>query len=136
MDGFDSPRRQNKDNGRRRRPWDIDTAPGEGSTPRREEGKLVEFPPRQRPARKRPKTDDADTLLAKLGEQRERLLSVRAELENASKQHAEKRWELERRRSELEADIVEMRAALANVNSQIRELELIEEVVRELQRNE
>lgn len=136
MDGFDSPRRQNKDNEKRRRLWDIDTAPAEGSTPPREEGKLVEFPPRQGSARKRPKTDEADAVLAKLEEQRERLLSVRAELENASKQHAEKRWELERRKSELEADIVEMRAALANVNSQIRELELIEEVVRELQRNE
>ena len=134
MDGFDSPRRQEKDNGRRRRPWDIDTTPAEGGGPLREEGKLVEFPPR--PAQKKPKTDEGDALLAKLGEQCERLLSVRAELENASKRHAKKRSELERQRSEVEADIGEMRAALANVNSQIREVELIEEVVRELQRNE
>ena len=136
MDGFDSPRRQEKDNGRRRRPWDIDTTPAEGGGPLREEGKLVEFPPRPRPAQKKPNTDEPDALLAKLGEQRERLLSVRTELENASKHHAKKRSELERQRSEVEADIAEMRAALANVNSQIREVELIEEVVRELQRNE
>jgi len=136
MDGFDSPSRQEKNNSRRRRPWDIDTTPAEGGGPLRQEGKLVEFPPRPRLAQKKPKTDEADALLAKLGEQRERLLSVRAELENASKHHAEKRSELERQRSELEADIAEMRAALANVNSQIREVELIEEVVRELQKSE
>jgi len=140
MDGFETPRRQGKGDGKRRRPWDIGGSAAEEAGTFREEGKLVEFPTRSKPAPERADSEQtpvrSDALLESLVQQRQRLVSVRTELENASRHHEAKRREVEQRRSELEADIAGMRAALASVAAQIREVDLIEEVLRELLRSE
>ncbi len=139
MDGFDTPKQQGRDNAKRRRPWNINADSAEKDADGGQ-GKLVEFPTRAEPARRRSatsmKSDGPEALLAKLGEQRRRLLDARAELEATGRRYLAKRQEVERERAELEADIAEMRAALANVDSQIREVEMIEEMLRGLQGDE
>ncbi len=127
MKGFDPPDNRPAGNRKPIRPWDV-----AGSE--QGEEKLVEFPSPARPTENElpPAPDDLD---GKVEQQLRRLRSARGELEETIRKQTEELRRAEARRAELAADLTDMRVTLSNVDSQIRELEVLEELIRGLQQD-
>ena len=128
MNESDTSSRRPAGNRKPIRPWDV---AGSGE----EEDKLVEFPAAARRAEEGLAPALDDDLDGKVEQQLRHLRLAKGEVEGTIRRHTEELQQLDGRRAQLAADLSEMHTALANLASQIRELEVLGELIRVLERN-